>query len=274
MKSFIIQDFSLKYTLECGQFFRYAVINGWYYVNSGGKLFKVRQDGDKLYYENINHGFLVNFFSLDHDYKKIIKSINKDKHIAPAIKRYYGMRIIRQDPWECLISYICSANSNIPKIKMNVELLSQYFGTPIELGNYRSYSFPKVGKLNSQAKLKECKTGFRSKYICDVNKTVKPDFFDKLVKLNTEDARSELIKLKGVGPKVANCILMFSFNRFDVFPVDVWIRRVMLNHYFKKQDPTKISNEDISAFAKKYFGKYANYANQFLFYYYRENKLK
>ncbi len=266
MKSFKVKDFSLKHTLECGQYFRYELINDWYYINYKNKLFKVKQIDDMLYYDNIDKRFLVNFFSLDRDYKKIIKSINKDQIIRPAIKKYYGLRLIRQDPWECLISFICSANSNIPKIRTNINLISKHFGKSIKLGDYKSYTFPEIGQINSLSKLKQCKTGFRSKYIFNTNKIVDENFLNELRKLSDDDAKQRLMQLPGVGPKVADCILLFSLDKLKVYPIDVWGKRIFDNFYKKQTLPFN----QISKYMSDYFGEYTGYAQQFLFHYYRK----
>lgn len=266
MRSFKIKDFHLGHTLECGQYFRYSLVDGWYYINYGDKLFRVKQVNDKLYYDNIDKSFLVHFFSLDHDYKKIIRSINKDKTIRPAIKKYYGLRLIRQDPWECLVGFICSANSNIPKIRMNINLISEYFGKPVEFGCYKSYTFPKIGKIDSLSKLGKCKTGFRSRYISETNKLISEDFFSELRKMDYMDAKQKLMGLPGVGPKVADCILLFSLDKLEVYPVDVWGKRIV-NKFYNKNITSLAKMGD---YMRHYFGEYTGYAQEFLFYYYRK----
>ena len=219
----------------------------------------------------------MNFFRLDEDYASIIKSISKDEFIRKAIKENYGMRIIRQDPWECLISYICSANNNIPRITANVRQISKAFGKRLsdDDTDIDGFAFPEPGSINNHETLRACKVGFRSRFIHEANQSVDELELFALRKKSYEEARAELIKLNGVGEKIADCVCLFSLDKLEAFPVDVWIRRVMLEQYFKGKtgvELKKLKNSDIQAFARKYFGKYCGYANQFLFYYRRSQK--
>lgn len=270
MKTLIAKDFNLKHTLECGQFFRFYEKNGFYYINTEDNFFKIKQEGNKLLYEGvnkeINKKFIVHFFNLNQDYKKIIKSISKDKDIKAAIKKYYGLRIINQEPWECTISYVCSQFSNIPKIKKNIELLSKFFGEKIENKDFICYAFPEIGKIRNIKKIKRAKTGYRAKYICEINKKIsekEKNFFEKLRKSNYDDAKNALLELPGIGEKVADCILLYSLGFSEAFPVDTWIKRIMERKYFKNK---KTPNKKIIKFAQSYFGKHAGYAQQFLYY--------
>lgn len=269
MKSIVVEDFDLSHTLECGQFFRYEKIKDFYYVSHMDALFKLRQRDNKLLYENTTKQYLISFFRLDEDYKSIIRSISKDVHIKKAIKSLYGLRIIRQNPWECLISYICSSNANIPKIKMNLSLLSKRFGHKMILGDYGSYTFPKPGQLSHLKKIQECKVGYRARFIKQANQQTT---YKKLLSVEKQDyhtAKSMLLELHGVGDKIADCVLLFSLDKLNAFPVDVWVQRVMQELYFKNK---KVTKTHIREFGQNYFGKYAGYANQFLFYYRRQQK--
>ena len=266
MKSIVAHDFNLDHTLECGQFFRYHKHNGIYYVSHRARLFKIQQKGTKLFYQNCTKQFLTDFFRLDDDYKTITKSISKDAHIRNAIKSLYGLRIIRQDPWECLISYLCSSNANIPKIKMNLRLLAQEYGSKIALDEFSSYTFPKPGELTNLKKLNRCKVGFRAKYIEKVNNKIEYKTLKKMRNMDYLNAKEELIRLPGVGDKIADCVLLFSLDKLNAFPVDVWVQRVVQELYFKKK---KVTKAQVREFGQSYFGEYAGYANQFLFYYRR-----
>ena len=266
MNSLNVKDFRLDYTLECGQIFRYDKVGEYYFVSHRDSLFKVKQVGNKLYYKNTNNKFLKSFFRLDDDYKKAIKNISKDKHIKKAIKSLYGLRIIRQDPWECLISYICSSNSNIPKIKTNLNLISKCFGKKIALDGFGSYTFPNPGELSHSKRLWSCKVGYRADFIKEVNRNINYSELNSLRKKGYDIAKKTLLQLPGVGEKVADCVLLFSLAKSNAFPVDVWVKRVMQELYFKNKN---VSNKEMRGFGQEYFGEYAGYANQFLFYYRR-----
>jgi N-glycosylase/DNA lyase len=261
-----VRNFSLKHSLECGQFFRYRKIEGFYYVNSCDKLFKVKQRGNCILFNGVSEGFIRRFFRLGDNYRGIIQMINKDNLIDKAIKKYDGLRLINQDPWECLVSYVCSSAANIPKIKINLELLSKEFGKKTRGGECVYYAFPEIGSINNLKKIVKAKTGFRCRYILDINRKVDDRYLKSLRKLPYDKAKEELIKLPGVGEKVANCVLLYSLNFLDAFPIDVWIRKIMRKYYFHSR---KVSDSEIRRFARDYFGKYAGYAQQYLYYYAR-----
>jgi N-glycosylase/DNA lyase len=268
MPSIVVKNLNLQYTIESGQIFRWIYRDGWYYIGVGNRLLKIKQEGKKLIYygKKINRAFLSSFFRLDDNYDDILSEINKDIFINEAIKKYYGLRILRQDPWECLVSFVCSSVSNIPKIKKNLFLISSMSGQQIQLDDYTNYNFPSAENLGNLKKLKLTKIGFRANYIQQLSKIVEKDYFQKLRDKSYGDAKSELVKLPGVGEKIADCVLLFSMNRLEAFPVDVWIKRVMEDTYFNKR---KSTNKKILQFAQSYFGEYAGYAQQFLYHYKR-----
>jgi len=257
MDAINIECFDLGKTLECGQFFRYEKQGPWYYVNSGKTLFKIRQRSDTLEFEGVDAGFVTKFFSLDRNLEKIYKSISKDNFIQQAIEQNRGVRVIRQQPFECLISYVCSAASNIPKIRMNMNLLAELFGRPVEIDGYKSFTFPEPGRITCHKRTKAAKAGFRTCYICDINRILEDDFFDRLRQMDYEKARDELTKLPGVGPKIADCVLLYSLGFDEAFPVDVWIERVLKKHYGPKGD--------LAEWARRYFGECAGYAQLYLY---------
>lgn len=263
MRGMIVKNFSLKHTLECGQIFRFDKADSGYYVSHRARLFYVKQSGNNLFFKNTTKAFLTRFFRLEDNYSMIMKSISKDKHVRNAIKEYSGLRIIRQDPWECLISFICSSNSNIPKIKKNLTLMSSYFGKPLRLDDFESYSFPEPGKLYHLGKLKNNKVGYRAEFIKCANKSITYRELTALRKKDYEYAKQRLIQIKGIGDKIADCVTLFSLDKLNSFPVDVWVQRIMNELYFKNK---KVSKQEIAEFGRLHFGEYAGYANQFLFY--------
>ena len=263
------RNFDLKHTLECGQLFRYEKKGADYYLAVRDRIIRLKQKGSDLVFEGAPKKFVVHYFALDEDYEKIISGLKKDKFVANAIERYKGMRICRQDPWECLISYICSSASNIPKIRKNLNNLAKSFGRKINLGNYVSYSFPTKDEIKSLCTVKSCGCGFRSRYIFETARSINENWLKKLKKMGYEDAKKELVKLPGVGEKVADCVLLFSLGFGEAFPVDVWVKRVMEELYFGNK---KTSEKKIREFASKKWGKYAGYAQQFLFHSRRNDK--
>lgn len=257
MRRIDVKDFNLKYTLECGQFFRYKKNEDVYLVNHKDILFMVKQEGNRLHFsKNVDKEFIIKFFRLDDDLNKIYNLISTDEFLKDAINEYRGLRLIQQDPWECLISFICSSASNIPKIQKNVELLSQFFGRGIACKNHNSYSFPKVNSIIKFELIQEAKTGFRAKYIQKVNNIVSEEYFDYIKGLDYENAKKELVKLPGVGEKIADCVLLFSLNHLESFPIDTWINKVMKQIY--KTDKPK-------DYAINTWGMYAGYAQQYMF---------
>lgn len=266
MDSIKISDFNLGKTLECGQFFRYEKLDDLYLVSHRERLFKVRQEKDLLLFSGASEEFITDFFRLEDDYRAIVKSISKDEFMREAIHESYGMRIIRQDPWECLISYICSANNNIPRIRKNLSMISERFGSPILHEEHNGFSFPTPGGISDHEALRACKVGFRSRFIFEANNNIDERMLISLRDKSYEEAKAELIKINGVGEKIADCVSLFSLDKLDAFPVDVWIRRVMTEKYFSGK---KTSDKEIRAFAENYFGRFRGYANQYLFFHRR-----
>ena len=269
-QSFVTKNFNLARTLECGQFFRYKKIGNWYYVQSRNRVFKVKQEGNKLFIDgDVCCSFAKRFFGLRENYGKIIKSISKDAFIKKAIAQNKGLRIIQQDPWECLVSFICATAANIPKIQLNIEHLARHFGKPVVFDGMTFYSFPEPGTLCSEAKVRKCKSGFRTKYIMHANKCVNENWLKGLKRLPYATAKQKLVQLKGVGEKVADCVLLYSLGKSEAFPVDVWIKRVVQKLYFKNKNG---SNKQIREFANEHFGKHAGWAQQFLYAWARNEK--
>ncbi len=248
------KKFNLKHTLESGQFFRYYEKDGWYYCQERDKVFKIKQDKNKLSFEGTTSKHVKILFGLEHEYPNIIKKLKKDNELSEAVKQYEGLRLMRRDPWETLISFQCSVMSNIPKIRKNMNLLAQKFGNP----KNNDYTFPNPGQINSLEKIKQCSTGFRAEWIQKVNEMVDDNYFEKLKKMNYNNAVSELIKLPGVGRKVADCICLFGLGKMQAFPVDVWIERIMLQKY-------GTDRKEIINFAQQKWGNLAGYAQQFLY---------
>ncbi|HSH36166.1 DNA-3-methyladenine glycosylase [Schnuerera sp.] len=272
-----MMDFEPKHIFECGQAFRwYVEEDASYTAIHKSKVINVKRDGKDIIFSNTNmedfENIWYDYFDLGRDYGEIKKELSKDPILNEAIKFGQGIRILNQDPYETTISFIISANNQIPRIKRSIELISQKYGESI--GSYNGkeyYSFPGpeiLASIDEKELEDNCKVGYRAKYIVNTSKMIKNKEIDldKLFKLPTETAKEILMRLPGVGPKVSNCILLFSLNKNEAFPIDVWVKRVMESLYFKENTSTK----KISAYAEENFGSLGGFAQQYLFYYARE----
>ncbi|NSW89761.1 MAG: 8-oxoguanine DNA glycosylase [Firmicutes bacterium] len=274
-----IKDFNPVHIFECGQCFRWIKEdNGSYTGVVRDKAVNVNYDGKKLIIENCSVRDFIDlwyhYFDLGRDYS-LIKDIlsKKDSIMKRAIEFGYGIRLLRQDLWETLISFIISANNRIPMIMKVVASLSENFGKKIMLGDKVYYTFPDIDRLATECidALQICQGGFRCKYIAETSKMIKNGEIDlyNLYRVSTYEAGEILKRLPGVGPKVADCTLLYSGIKYDVFPTDVWVKRVMEELYFHRM----ASFNEIQEFARNYFGPLAGFAQQYLFYYARENKI-
>lgn len=275
-----LHNFNLSQTLECGQIFRYEKISTHSYsVIAKNKRIKLTQQPQSttLMIHNITfpeyEEIWKQYLDMDTDYNHIIRTISKnDPNMRKATEYGKGIHILNQDPWEMLISFIISQNKSIPHIQQCIQNICEAFGEKVEnKGEQPYYTFPTPKRLGqaTEEELRNCKVGFRAPYIMDACQKV----LDNTVQLKdlyhmpTQEAKEVLMKIKGVGEKVSHCILLFGFKKTDTFPVDVWIKRIMEQLYFKNKE---LKKSEIIQFADENFGKYAGYAQQYLFYYARE----
>ncbi len=258
--------FSLAHTLDSGQFFRHSLHDGWYYIVSREKVFRVHQDFDRLHFEGASGRFVRHFFGLDENYLEITHQLSKDPALRIAVRKYPGLRLIRQDPWECTVGFLCSQFSNIKKIKKNMNCIAEKFGKEVWFKGRKFFTFPSPGALKDVAKLKKCGVGFRAKYIAGVNSKVSDGFFAKLREMKYEQAKTKLIALPGIGEKVADCILLFSLGFTEAFPVDVWMERAVKELY---PGAKKMKLKQVGDFGRKKWGKMAGYAQQYLYHWRR-----
>ena len=219
---------------------------------------------------------VANYFDLNRNYSEIKEKLSKiDENVKLSIKYGEGIRILNQDLWETIISFIISANNNIPRIKGIIERLSLKYGKEIDWNGEKYYTFPTPEELK-KAEVQDFRglgTGFRDVRLYETTRTVLENkvVLKDLYNVDTLKAREELLTLSGVGPKVADCILLFSdLKRFDVFPIDVWVRSVMNELYIKNPDETKVNKKDIARIAKEKFGDLEGLAQQYLFYWKRD----
>ena len=321
MKIEVPYIYNLEHTFRCGQAFRWKFENGFWNGITRGEIILIRTvsiskcSSDEpcnelsnasshetsneplnqktkfeffTYPKKDNISLIRSYFRLEDNMPEILKSIEKDQIMIDAIKKYAGLHLLRQEPFETLITYLLSIQSSIPIISKNVERLSQEYGKRIECKDYNGlvrYSFPNAEDLKgaSENELRSLGLGFRAKWIknaIDVVNSGKLDFED-LREMNYHEARARLMELKGVGPKIADCVLLFSLDKLEAFPIDRWVKRIMEEEYFdrlnlsdKNLGMKNIRLKELGDFARDYFGKYAGYAQEYLFYYRRTTKSK
>jgi N-glycosylase/DNA lyase len=284
--------FNLEHTLNCGQLFRWEKLGEWWYGVVADRVIKIMQIGDKLIFkgfpEEAKQEFIKKYLRLDDDLPSIYSKIIKDEHVKRAIKLFYGLRISRQEPWECLISYICATYKNIPAIKKMISNISQRFGKKISFDGYEFYTFPQPLDLTrtNPKDLRSCGLGFRAERVLETAKILERGdlSLEALINMDYRNAKRELLSLPGVGPKVADCVLLFSLEKLEAFPVDVWMKRAATKLYANHFDSTFVERvsckgsitlkqyEAINAFGREYFGRYAGYAQEYLFHLLRKQQ--
>ena len=277
-----VDSFELRDIFECGQCFRWnAKDDGSYTGVIKNGVINVKKINNDVIFEGICNGNIADicrdYFDLNRDYNKIKAILSDvDEYLKESIEYGSGIRILNQDLWEMIISFIISANNNIPRIKGIIEKMSQKYGNKIVWKGKDYYIFPTIKQLSSASKddLRALGMGFRDTYIFNTTNTIASGNINLEELYNEKDTskvREKLLTLSGVGPKVADCILLFStLKRFDVFPIDVWVRRVMNDLYIKNEDETKVSKKEIEKLAKEKYGDLEGIAQQYLFYWRRE----
>ena len=277
------QPIDMEASLLGGQAHRWEREDGWYSGVLWGNLVLTRQQGQTVEFSSapaIPESLLSRFreyLRLDDDLPAIYEVITRDQRVSDQVKLYPGLRVLRQEPWECLVAYICSANSNIETIHLNMERLSNEFGSPLKLANpdgksngtsfVKRHSFPTPADLAEagEGELRRLKLGFRAPYVHQAAVAVLEGRLDlqHLVRAPYDETKVELMALRGIGDKIADCIALMSLEKLEAFPIDVWVRRALADWYFPGQKtPT---NRTLLPWAQEYFGRYAGYANQYLF---------
>ena len=275
------KSFEPVHIFECGQCFRWnKEEDGSYTGVIKNNVINVKKIGKDVEFtgvcdENIKE-ICEEYFNLQTNYEAIKEKLsNVDRYLKNSIEYGNGIRILKQDLWETLLSFIISANNNIPRIKTIIERIAKKYGNKIEYKNKVYYTFPTAEMLQN-ASIEDFRSlglGFRDVRIYEtVQKTLKGeiDLEELKQEKSTENLRKKLLEIPGVGPKVADCVMLFALNRFDVFPVDVWVKRVISELYFDKKEQTP---NVIHQFAEKQYGDLAGLAQQYLFYWRRENSI-
>ena len=273
-------DFDLQTTLTSGQVFGWERAGEWHYGEIAGRPVRVKQDRSALIYEGASKRAIADYFALDEDVRGIRNRISRgDPTLRKAVKEFAGLRLLRQDPWVCTVSFVCSAFSNIPRIEKKLRNLRARYGRTADIGGHRMHLFPTPKALGAATikDLRACGLGFRDKYVKGLGARMRRFDVTTLRRKSYEGAKTSLMESAGIGEKVADCICLFSLDKHEAFPIDVWIARVMADLYgngirgmFPK---TRFSYKDVQAFAKAKWKKDAGYAQAFLYMYARKHKL-
>ena len=246
-------SFDLKTTLESGQFFRWTEIDGAYEIRMKHRVIRARQEGDLLEFDGADEHEVRRFFALDDDLPAIHAELSRDPVLRDPLARYAGLRILRQDPWECVAAFITSVASNIPRISRNVQDMAARFG--------RGSAFPRPDEMGTESQLRELRLGFRARYLAEAARLARDGRLDRLGG-SLDQVRAGLMEFPGIGRKVADCVALFAYGRNDAFPVDTWVRKTMRRLYFRNRRAT---DRRILEFASRRFGSWAGYAQQILF---------
>ena len=274
-----VENFELAHIFECGQCFRWnKEPNGNYIGVAYGKVIEVEKKDDKVRIYNTNeeefNNLWCDYFDLKRDYTSIKEEFQKDDLLKKSVDFGYGIRLLKQEPFELTISFIISSNNRIPMIKRAINNLSRKWGEEIQYKGKTYYAFPRVSELEeaSMEDIESCGLGFRAKYVKDTVHRVYTGEVDlEYIKSQEDDiCHEELKKLSGIGPKVSDCIMLFSMQKYSAFPVDVWVKRAMQFFYLAPD----VSLPKIRIFARDKFKGLAGFAQQYLFYYARENNVK
>ena len=267
------QPLDLAATLESGQAHRWRRDGDWFSGVVRGNFIKIRQVESRIEFhsqpwpEASLTSLLHSYFRLDDNIDEVYAEICRDPRVAEMVDRYRGLRLLRIEPWECLVSFICSANSNIPRIHQNMEKLAESFGEPIAMDGQVRHAFPTPSQLAEagEAELRRLGLGFRAPYVDKATIMVLEGRLNlaDLVRVPYLEAKAKLMECPGIGPKVADCIAVFSLEKLEAFPIDVWVRRALGEWYFPGQKPPP--DRVMLEWAQGRFGRYGGYAQQYLF---------
>jgi len=252
----------LDHTLGCGQVFRWRKDgNDWGGV-VGGRLVALRQDGSEVSVSGMSDELYARYFRQDDDLESIYRELDWDEHLSSYFRKFRGLRLIRQDPWECMASYVLATNANIPRIQGMIERVCRTFGT--EMDGY--YTFPTPGQLLDRCERAEgCGLGYRSRRFIELARLAYREEIDfsGLMSMPYDDCVRELVKLPGIGPKVADCVSVFSLEHLEAFPVDVRIGKAMADLYGMEG-----SYRTVNRLSRERFGRWAGYAQEYIYHAY------
>jgi N-glycosylase/DNA lyase len=266
------EDFSLDLTLGCGQVFHWEPAGAGYVGLMGEVPAYVEQVGAELRITPGVESVAARYFALDHCLDAIYATFPKDPAMSAALDFCRGLRLIRQPFWECLATFITSAMKQVPHIAQMSHFLRRRFGRAVSWQGQTLYAYPTPERIAmaSEADLRECRLGFRAKNLLGAARMLADGEVDlaAIAQLEDEPARRELCRLPGVGVKVANCALLFAYERPRAFPIDVWIERILRELYFTRK--RKVTLKRLKSFSEDYFGPHSGYAQQYLFHHARK----
>ena len=273
MQEVVAHDFSLQASLSSGQTFRWIERHGWFFGFVGRSVVKIKQEGDRLFCESSDPALtpdrLRRYFALDLNLPEILSSIDVDMQIHHAIVRHRGLRVLRQDGWETLASFICASFNNIKRIEGMIERLCQAHGDPVSLNGFRGFSFPRPETIAGvpERRLRSLGLGYRAPYLKATARLVADGKLPmaQLERVDYDATKRALLGCDGVGDKVADCVALFGFEKYEAFPIDVWMERAM-RYYFRHR---KMTRKGLHDYARRHFGPYAGYAQQYLYHYIR-----
>lgn len=264
-----INNLDLDNTICCGQIFRYEELeDDSYIVILKDRVVKLKYIDNKLYIDSNNMNNIENvireYLDLDRDYISIIENIKEcDDVLGKYLDKSIGLKMIKQDPIECIVSYIISQNNSVRNIKNSLDLISYKFGDKVMFLDKEYYLFPSIDKLSkiSLEEFRECKVGFRDRYLVDIISDIVENRLNVnyIFEMNSEDSLRYLMSFRGIGMKVASCILLFAYGKYDVYPIDTWVKKYMYTNYGIKDE------KKIKEFCKEKYGKYSGLAIQYMF---------
>src|SRR5437867_530384 len=267
-------DFDLAMTLDSGQVFHWEKVDGGFIGTIGQRAIYVEQAGEILRVSHSPEELVRNYFALDHSLAEVCASFPDDLIMNAARSFCRGLRIIRQPKWECLATFICSSMKQVAHIRQISAALRTRFGDRRKIGDHVVYTFPAARSIAraSETELRECKLGYRAKNLRATAQRIRSGEFDleEWSSLSDGDLRKNLCELAGVGAKIANCVMLFAYERPRAFPVDVWIERVLRQHYLPRRK--KMTARQLCEFSETYFGEHGGYAQQYLFHHARVAK--
>ena len=276
MKKIKKNDINLYDTITCGQIFRFILEeDGSYTVIIKDRVINLKEDNDYIIVESSKEDnlkeIIYDYFDLDRNYEIIEKNILKcDKKLEDALIFSRGLKMIHQDPFETIIAYIISQNNRVPSIANALNLISLNYGEKVVFKDKEYYLFPSVDKLKTLSTLdfRNCKVGFRDKYLYEIMRNIENNLLDieSIYNMNSEDSLKYLIGFKGIGNKVASCILLFAYQKFDVYPIDTWVKK------FMKEDYNIEGEQNIKKFTYDTYKEYSGLAIQYMFNYKRNKK--
>ena len=269
-------DFELEMTLDSGQVFHWEKTGAGFVGTIDQQPVYLKQRDDSLFFCGASGDLVRDYFALDHPLTEICRSFPRDSVMSAAKEFCRGLRIIRQPKWECLATFICSSMKQVAHIRQISKKLRERFGAAREIGGHAVYTFPLAERIaaSSEKELRQCALGYRAKNLLATARQIANGDVDleKLSTLSDVDLRARLCELPGVGAKVANCVMLFAYERLRAFPIDVWIERVLREKYFPRA--RKLNVGRLRRFTEEYFGDHGGYAQQYLFHHARMSKRK